>query len=177
MPLNATPGAADADSYLTLAAFKAACDALGYAYAGVPDADLESALRRATRWLDGRYGARFPGRRTGGRDQPLEWPRTEAVDAAGFTIAANAIPTEVQRALVEAGWREARTPNGLAPDVALTQQKKRTKLGDLEVEFVEAKSASDATPVVQTIDAALAPLFGAGAAGPSGGVTVDLLRV
>jgi len=63
-----------ADSYVSLTDATAYCTALGHsAWAGAIPADQESALRRATQYLDTRY--RYAGKRIT-TTQALEWPRT-----------------------------------------------------------------------------------------------------
>ena len=47
------------------------------------ESDKQGALLRAAVWLDSTYRFRFTGRKTGGRAQEREWPRTDATDAGG----------------------------------------------------------------------------------------------
>ncbi len=97
--------------------------------------NVEAALVRATSYIDS-YRARFPGYRTFGRAQGLEWPRMSAYyptsssgingDYYGYGygyspqvvdyIAPNVIPIEIIRATCEAAIRELAKPNTLMPD-------------------------------------------------------------
>lgn len=67
-------GVPNADSYVSLSDATAYCAAMGHsAWATASATDQESALRRATQYLDTRY--RYAGNRIT-TTQALEWPRT-----------------------------------------------------------------------------------------------------
>lgn len=96
MTLVATPGAADANSYLTVAGADALAEVtLGNEATGWLDADDEAtkerALITATRDINAYLRSGF-GRHTS--DQPLRFPRTTDVDAAGDPV----IPTDIEHA-------------------------------------------------------------------------------
>ncbi|PSJ60750.1 DnaT-like ssDNA-binding protein [Pseudaminobacter soli (ex Li et al. 2025)] len=114
MPLTITPGASDTDSYVDVDAFKTYCERIGYDVTGKADTDLEQALRRGTRGLDGIYGQRFIGSPTSA-DQALEWPRTGAA-WRGSDIPGDIVPQKVKDAACEAAWRELTVPGSLSPD-------------------------------------------------------------
>src|SRR5258706_465381 len=59
-----------------------------------PDQGKTAALIRATKAIDSRYRGRFPGFRTNGRYQSLDWPRTAAYDIEGNPIVGTEIPQE-----------------------------------------------------------------------------------
>lgn len=85
-------------------------------------------------------------------------------------------PDLVKFAIIEAARRELVAPGSLTPDVVKSEQvvRERDKAGPLETEtqFAEAKTTSDALPVIPAIDRLLAGLLR-----PSGAASVDLLRV
>lgn len=115
----ATPGAANANSYLTLAEAQTYFDSRA-PLAGWEDADDQSALLiMATRTIDmllsgtrryvpgtkgqaGYYviGSRWSGAPTDGV-QALAWPRTGMLNRNGFAIASNVIPQDLKNAVAE----------------------------------------------------------------------------
>lgn len=104
----------------------------------------------------------FPGVKTGGRSQLLQWPRTDALDTSGDAIDPDAVPTEVEYSTYEAALIEAATPNSLMPVVTAAKALKRRKLGELEQEFAVSDSSSavqDATPVLTSVMALLGPVL------------------
>lgn len=114
MALVTTPGASDADSYVSVS------DADAYfasraetTWTGTDDVK-EAALRKATSYLDNAYRDRWIGVRTE-QLQVLAWPRCSAIpirtsisitmaliDSDGFEIDPESIPLQVQRATMEA---------------------------------------------------------------------------
>lgn len=118
MALDATVGGASADSYGTLAEFKAYADATGFIYTSVyTDDAIEVAMRKAAHYLDRAYRRRWKGFRSD-RDQSLAWPRTSnadlpvnfltpsftvgVIDEDGYEIATNIVPRQVKEAQYEA---------------------------------------------------------------------------
>jgi hypothetical protein len=167
-------GKADAESYVSAADANAyaASHGLTFAIAGDDAALAEAALRRATTWLDAEYGARFPGQRNNGRGQALQWPRSDAVDAAGEEIASDEVPAEIVAATIEAAVREKASPGSLSPDVTPGKVKTRAKVGEIEVEYAASGSVAEQRPVLSVVDGILSGLLEG-----SIGASVDLLRV
>lgn len=174
MPLNIELGlgAPGADAYLGVPAFKAYCAGVGYSISASTDQQIEEAIRRGTTYIDGRYRKRFPsgrwestfsGSKKNGRQQGLEWPRKDAVDYAGESIADDAIPVEVFTAAAEATYRELVTPGSLSPDFVATSLIKSEKLGPLETTFAvpdaSAPGAAPTRPVITLIDEIIAPVL------------------
>lgn len=163
-------GLPDADSYESLAEFKAYADAHGFDYTtpAYSDAAIEAAMRRATAWLDATYRTRYTGDVRFPATQALEWPRTGATwrDVA---LADDVIPLALRRAQSEAAWRELVSPGVLSPDYVATSIVTREKVGPLEVQYAasSATSASDIAPDVGVIDGLLAPLLDLSWAGPA----------
>lgn len=61
------------------------------------DSDISDALLlKASEYIDGRYGDRFAGVKSGGREQARAWPRDNARDVDGNAI--DGVPAEVKRA-------------------------------------------------------------------------------
>lgn len=166
MALIVTPGAEDAESYLSVAEFKAYCDAVGYSYSSASDTQIEQALRRGARWLDGSYGRRFIGLPTEA-GQALEWPRTGA-EYRGSELPDDAIPKRIKDACAEAAFAEMGEPGSLAPSYTPGKELKQETIGPLSFTYHGHGTAADARPVLLPIEdlllglirPATKPLFG-----------------
>lgn len=150
-----------ANSYLSVDDANTYCSDRGLTFAASPTTLGEEALVRATAALDAMYRGRFPGYRTNGRSQSLEWPRTAAYDAEWNPIDNDEIPVEVKNAVAEMAVRELEAPGSMMPDLERGGQVRRLKAGSVEVEY---GSNSTATTTFQLIDGIMAPLLGAGTA-------------
>lgn len=93
-------GKADADSYVSLAAFKAYCDGRGYSYGTTSDAVLEQKLRLATDYVDTIF--RYKGVRLIA-SQAREFPRTSLIDFSGYEV--TGLPPRVVRATCELAFK------------------------------------------------------------------------
>lgn len=145
-------------NYGTEAGFAAYADSTGQ----TPSAGaVLPALVRASAYIDGKYGLRFSGVRTGGFDQALAWPRTGAVTSEGFIVPTDAIPVAVEYATYEAALREIASPGSLSPDYVASSALKREKVDVIEIEYAVSStlSAADVRPVVTVIDEMLAGLL------------------
>lgn len=156
--------------YGTLAASKAYhADRGNTVWASASDSDLTAALVRATDYIDSRYRYRyatgrwvsmFPGERTNGRDQELEWPRTNAVDYDGRPIDSGTVPVEVERATYVAALFELQNPNGLSPSFVPSQVALKEKVGPIEVQYSEKYlSENPVRPKLTHMDELLAPVL------------------
>ena len=145
-----------ADSYSSLEEIEAYANAHGLTFVTSPAEPAEAAARRASVWLDGAYRDRLPGTRTNGRDQALQWPRSDAKDIDGNEIADNEIPAEWKAAHAEASIKEFNAPGTLSPDLERGGDIKRMKAGSVEVEY---KDGAPATTVFSAIDAILSGLI------------------
>lgn len=152
-------GEAASESYVGISEFRSYCSKSGHSITGKSDTEIAQALRRATRYIDGKYRYRFLGIRTNGREQALEWPRMDAVDIEGETIADDEIPFELINAVAEAALRELTSPGSLTPDQVETQQVKREKVGSLEIEYADNAGRDTQRPLVPVIDEILAPIL------------------
>jgi hypothetical protein len=122
--------------------------------------DKESALIRATFYIDGKYSGLWSGTRTNGRDQALSWPRYGALDSEGNEIPEDEIPVELKYAVMEAALREMAIPGSLSPDQIETQTVVREKVGPLEVEYDSKTGVDNPRPMITVIDELLKPLLG-----------------
>lgn len=173
MALITTPGAANADSYASLADATAYHAANGNAsWAAAASGDQETALRRATAWIDATYRGRWQGSRVNGRDQALDWPRYNVTDLGGWPVDYATIPAEVVNATCEAAVREVVTPFCLTPDVVIGREKILTGVkGITWTPMRAAASAADLQPVLTAVDGLLGSLLG-----PTPQNTTTLLR-
>ncbi|WIF69748.1 hypothetical protein QN096_11615 [Metapseudomonas otitidis] len=159
------------DHYGTLAGASAYHAARGNGAWGSSTDDLQqAALVRASSFVDG-LGTRlpepgkavlaFPGQKTGGRAQLLQWPRAGATDRNGDAIDPDLVPVEVEYATYEAALRELSAPGSLRPDFVRAGTVKREKLGPLETEFFDNTDvgADAVLPVLAVVDQLLAPLM------------------
>lgn len=118
------------------------------AWAVLTTAQQEQALRRATDYMERVYKAQWQGLRVN-NTQALDWPRV-GVTANGYYVLSTIVPIPVQRACAELALRAA--AGDLLSDT--NQQKIRTKVGDIEVEY--DKNSPQATQY-SAVDALLSP--------------------
>jgi len=158
-------GASGSESYAAIAEIAAYATARGLTFVitgGTNAADAEAAARRGTVWLDGRYRSSFPGRKTNGRAQALEWPRINAYDrqVPPEYIESDEIPQEIIDACCEAAIREKASPGSLSPDVTPGKIKKSAKVGDIGVEYaIGTGTVGEQRPVATVIDDILSGLL------------------
>jgi hypothetical protein len=149
-------GVTGADSYVTLDEFKEYADAHGLDYESFDDDELEQAIRRGTRFIDGNYASQWLGRRTHGRDQRLAWPRTGVIDGDGDAIPVDEIPWEVKYASIESSHRELTDPGSLLPDYGESAVVEET-VGPITVKY-DAPKRGD-RPIRPVIDDLLVSLL------------------
>ena len=130
---------ANAESFCSVAFADTYLDARGFAlWAPLATLVKESALRRASDYMEQAYRERWAGYRTTGT-QSLSWPRTlvPQKDAPGgyrawpFYYATNIVPTLVQNACASLAYRA--TTATLAPD--LGRMTTREKVDVIEVSY------------------------------------------
>lgn len=161
MALITTPGDIAAKSYASVAEADAYHTARGNATWTGADAVKEVALIRATQWLDGRYGERWPGVRWKLRLQALDWPRVYATDRDGATIDGDTIPPEIIAATCEAALRELVAPGSLSPDLTPGTAKVLTEVKGIRWTPLRASAgASDMTPTLTAVDRILGAIIG-----------------
>lgn len=101
-------------------------------WAALADADKEIALRKATEYLDARYGARWKGARTVS-SQALGWPRqnAELPDECGY-YPSDALPIPLVRATAEAALLSLTETFWLPTDPATIVESTSEKVDVLE---------------------------------------------
>jgi hypothetical protein len=163
MPLTTTPGSATSDSYATLAQAMAYHTAKGNAaWAASTDAMRETALRRATEWVDATYRTRWQniGLPVYPRVQALEWPLSGITDPYGYDVNHLTIPTEIINATSEAALRELAAPGSLSPDYLASESVKTATAGPVSVTYMDNAGAGAAMPILTIVDGILARLLG-----------------
>jgi hypothetical protein len=152
-------GLANAESYASVITLRAYLTDRGNTAAdGKTDAVVEAGLRRATRYVDGRYGQRWAGYRVRGREQALDWPRTSVVDSRGDDVADDQVPNEVFEATCEAAAREIVAPGSLTPDASAKRIITAT-VGPVSTTWADDGAGSSVRPTSTIIDELLWPLL------------------
>lgn len=129
-------------------------------WAASTDPARESALLRASVWLDATYRQQFPGFKTGRRAQLREWPRSDATDQNCDPIPYTEVPIEILSATYEAALRELSLPGSLSPDFVASEAVTSERVGPVSVTYQTATSLADVRPVVSVVDDLLAGLIG-----------------
>lgn len=113
-------------------------------------------------WLDARFRSGFSGKKTGGRSQAREWPRTGASDVECNEIDPNEVPVEVLNSTFEAALRELANPGYLSPDYVASQRVVSESVGPISTTYSDKDviTAEDMRPVVTLIDDIMSSLLG-----------------
>ena len=148
-----------AESYVTVAAFKAYCDARGISYSAFSDTQLEQQARKSFDYLLQRYRGQWKGYRKDAL-QVGDWPRSfvylepfvhGAVGSYPYLVDEDTIPTEVKSAQCELMIRQGEVDSLLAD----TDQKELSiTVGPISVTY--DKSSSQNTEFV-AVDSMLKP--------------------
>lgn len=154
-------GLANADSYISVADADARHAALGNSGWTGADAVKESALRRATEYLEQAYSSRWKGTRLM-RAQALSWPRY-GVEADGYALPSSTVPAGIANVCADLALQALSGP--LNPN--LERGIVREKVGPLETEY--DRNSPQATRY-RAVDMALAVFL------KSSGATVPLVR-
>jgi hypothetical protein len=148
MLLVATPGAADANTYATLAEADSYHEGHVKSSAwAVPSGEKAQALVMAARILDA-----MPGAWTGvasSETQALGWPRVGMVNRNGFAIASGAVPSELKSAQAEFA-RQLLAEDTTESSVVVAQGITSIKAGPVALTF---KQRADAYLALQQRDA------------------------
>lgn len=145
MALSVAP-AANADSYASVAEADTYHTnyGTGAAWTALSDTNKEIALRRATMYIDGRFGSRFHGERTDPA-QYLAWPRKEVfMYGADVSLDDELIPKAVKDAAAYLALQS--TVVSLTDNVGATVR--REKIGPIETEYAVSNGGSS-TSLVQ----------------------------
>jgi hypothetical protein len=99
-------GDAGANAYISVAYFRTHhTDRGNSAHSDFSTSEVESAIIRATEYIDKRFGPRFRGFRNN-KGQGLEWPRFDAFDNDGFLLSGvDDLPRNLEKACAEYALR------------------------------------------------------------------------
>lgn len=95
------------------------------------DPAKEAALRKATAYLDNKYGNRWKGSRVSST-QPLMFPRV-GIEQYGSTLPENEIPIQIKHAVFECALRFI--SGNMAPDLDRGGSVKSVKVGPIETSY------------------------------------------
>ena len=138
MSVDATLGGASSNSYISNADVDAYWSARNNTtWSAATSAAQDAALIEATQYLDSKY--QWIGY-IASTTQSLGWPRTEAYDREGRELS-DMIPVAVSSAAAELAL-QALSGRLVAVGSATGKDTSKEKVGDIEVEYFEAKSAS-----------------------------------
>lgn len=145
---------ASANSYVSVADFKAYADARGYSYPGT-DAAVEKLLIKAMDYLEAQR-KRYQGVKSK-YTQPLQWPRA-GVAIDGYGISSTAMPSvliSAQCELAVAAYTVSLQPDLLVTDVGPAKRKRIE--GAVDVEYYEA-AGKRSLPSFTAAERLLAPI-------------------
>lgn len=143
----------DANSYQSVADFKAYHDARGNDYSDFDDAAISTALVRATDYLDNTFN--FIGTR-GSTDQSTKWPRDNAYDRDGYLVLG--IPKAVKKATNEYGLIAAKqeiNPNPTRDETGQRVIQMSETVGPISESKTFASGAAFSMPVYPVADSML----------------------
>lgn len=169
-------GLADADAFVSVAAFKAYCDLLGKEYSSYTDEQIEQAIRRASYHLTRSFN--WQGYRVNGRSQALAWPRYDVCDYSDpdvpRDISSTEVPQEIVDACCEIVVRELASPGAMNPDVTLGKRKTRASIdGAVSVEYAFASRGPEADrPILMVVNALVSPFLARGSGSALAGRSV-----
>lgn len=136
---------ADADVYLAIHHSASTWTALS-------SGDKETALKKATRYLDNIYGDRWTGRRIE-QTMSLDWPRFNSYDEDGWLLDTDIVPQRIKDATVELALRSV--SNELITDLSTpgTIKREKSKVGPLEeeIEYAGGRGQQRKYPEVEAI--------------------------
>lgn len=130
---------AGANSYITVAEYKSWAGDRGIAFGS--DEEIEQGIYRAMDWFERQF---FIGNKAN-ENQPLQWPRTEAL-IDGYYEDATEIPKEVPNALYEA------TKVELDGNSELNNQERKTvreQVGDISITYADNSNNRVTTPALR----------------------------
>lgn len=129
---------ANANSYITIAEYKTWADARGFTYG--EDAVVQQNILRAMDFLERQN---FIGNKAN-ENQPLQWPRTEAL-IDGYYADATEIPPDVKKSLYEATKSEI---DGISELANLDRRTSRERVGDIEVQYDSSSQSRTISPAL-----------------------------
>lgn len=90
----------EANAYITVEFFRDHHEDRGRATDDYVDGAVQSAIVKATDYVDQRFGTRYRGERKT-LDQALEWPRIDAIDNDGYELGTDRIPRKLKMGVAE----------------------------------------------------------------------------
>lgn len=143
-------GLATAESYISVADASARLASLGDTTfdALASDALRETALRKATNYMEQRYSTRWKGERITA-DQVLSWPRYDA-NVHGYILDSDKVPVAVANACADLALISLTETLNPVLDRAVV----REKVGPLETEYSEHSPQSRRYPAIDQMLAA-----------------------
>lgn len=161
--------------YGTAAAFTAYHTGRGRSVVEYDEDEINVALLIASEWLDGSFGARWPGYKIGDREQQeRDWPRSFVQDREGYPVDAESVPVEIERATYEAAYRQLTDATGLLSDHTNDRYRRVSIEGAISVEYrgLDAMQVQKQFPIIGNI---LSPLLD-GARGNLSSVSSGIVR-
>ncbi|MFP1634092.1 DnaT-like ssDNA-binding protein [Zhengella sp. ZM62] len=144
MALDATIGGASADTYGTVAEADAYFLARGVSSWTGTDAAKEAALIKAATYLDNVYRGRWKGRALT-MTQARAWPRGWVVNAEGYAVDPNTIPTQVKNAQFEAALLLI---GGTSLEATIDRAVKSETVGPISVTYMDGATLEAQYPQV-----------------------------
>lgn len=105
----------------------------------------DAAIARAERYLN---SVSWAGRRSGGREQALAWPRSWIVDRDGLPVDGTVIPPEIKEVACIFAIAEAGTPGLLSPTYEANQIVTGETVGPISVQYQVSKSPQAVRPLL-----------------------------
>jgi len=122
------------------------------------DDAISGALIVASEWIDARFRERFPGLKTGGREQEREWPRQGAIDVHGAAVGIQ-VPIEIERATYEAAALVGTTPGVLSVNWTPNKYQSDSVSGAVSVTYGAISSVEEAQTQFAIINEILSTLI------------------
>jgi len=127
-------GKTNAQTYYSSASVGSYCSQMGYtSWASLATTSQEQAILRGMAYIE---SFDYKGTK-GSSNQSLEWPRSNAKDKNGYSIASNTIPLKMKKAVAEASYRESVESGVLQPVLTIGAGViKKEKIGPIETEYM-----------------------------------------
>lgn len=155
---------AGAEAYASVAAYKAYSDLYGVSYSAYTDAQIETYLRQATRYLQQSFRQRWKGVRVSSA-QVLDFPRYGIIVDQYYAVASTTVPVDVVNANIILAQKVA-AGTDLFPDA--TQKASQETIGPITVKYEQGSSQR---AQFDAVEALLAPYLSS-----LGGVSVGLVK-
>lgn len=155
---------AGAESFASVAAYKAYSDLYGVAYSAYTDTQIETYLRQATRYMQQSFRQRWKGTRVSPL-QVLDFPRYGSVVDRYYIVASTTVPVDVVNACIILAQKVA-AGTDLFPDA--TQKASQETIGPITVKYEQGSSQR---AQFDAVEALLAPYLSS-----LGGMSVGLVK-